>query len=532
MPQASYLSYRATHRFSALALDYLDHKEVLVPFLEFLPNEAGIAAALVARKQYPVNRAALVQVLQEQYAGLPAAPKVQANIQALLQANTFSVCTAHQPNLGTGYLYFVFKILHAIKLADSLNSQYPDCHFVPVYYIGSEDADLEELGTFRFGEEQFVWDGGGQQGAVGRMDTASLAPLLKNLFARFGPPGANLDALQEMLEASYLKQPTIAKATQYLVHRLFGDYGLVVLDPDAALLKRQYIPVMQEELLHQTSLPLAQERIRQMEQAGYSSQAFPREINLFYLAPNLRARIEKQGSVWQVLGTSVSWSEAELMEELNEHPERFSPNVILRPGYQESILPNIAFIGGGAELAYWLQLKQVFAHHKIFFPAIFLRQSLGLLTAKNVELFSKLGMTWEEVFAPATETQRAYVSRHATEDFALQAERNDLRALLQAMALKAANIDLSLAGSAQAALAKMNHQVDTLERKMYRAEKRKFQIAFDRLSRLQNSLFPGGGLQERVENFMPYYLESGSAFFDGILDLIQPFHNRFIVMNT
>ncbi|MEO6834093.1 MAG: bacillithiol biosynthesis BshC, partial [Chitinophagaceae bacterium] len=264
MPQAKYLSYRATHRFSALALDYLDHKESLKTFYQFTPDLKGLEAAIEARKQFPVNRKTLVEVLQKQYQHLPEEALVTENIQSLAQENTFTICTAHQPNLGTGYLYFVFKILHAVSMAEALKKLHPECHFVPVYYIGSEDADLEELGQFRFGGEKFVWAADGQTGAVGRMKTESLQPLLKTLFSKFGPPGENMDALQALLHEAYSEHNTIAHATQYLVHRLFGKYGLVVLDPDVADLKRGFIPAMKEDLLQHTSLALAEKSIAEL----------------------------------------------------------------------------------------------------------------------------------------------------------------------------------------------------------------------------------------------------------------------------
>lgn len=529
MPQAKYLSYRATRRFSALALDYLDNKESLKSFYKFPPDLQGLEAAIEARKQFPVDRKTLVEVLQKQYSYLPEEATVTANIQSLAQANTFSICTAHQPNLGTGYLYFVFKILHAISMADALNKEHPTCHFVPVYYIGSEDADLDELGQFRFGGEKFVWDGAGQTGAVGRMKTESLQPLLKKLFSKMGPPGNNLDELQALLHEAYLEHDTIAQATQHLVHRLFGKYGLVVLDPDSAELKRGFIPAMKEDLMQHTALALAEKSIAELAEQSYKSQAFPRPINLFYLKENLRERIERNGAEWHVVHTDIRWKETELLAELEAHPERFSPNVILRPVFQEFILPDIAFIGGGSEVAYWLQLKRVFEHQKVFFPVLYLRQSLALLSKKDASLLAQTGMNLEAVFAPKQEAQKMYVTLHAREDFQLSKERLELERWMEGLGKKAASIDATLSRSAAAALAKMKNQLDALEKKMLRAEKKKQNVGLERLSRLQESLFPNGGLQERVENFMPYFLEFGATFFEDILREIRPFDNQFLV---
>lgn len=529
MSKAEYLSYRTTRRFSALVLDYLDQKESLKPFYQFAPNLDGLNAAIETRNEFPVDRKTLVDVLQRQYRHFPEETLVTENIQSLAQANTFTICTAHQPNLATGYLYFVFKILHVVSMADALKKLYPTRHFVPVYYIGSEDADLDELGQFRFGGEKFVWDADGQTGAVGRMKTKSLTPLFKNLFSKFGPTGENMDNLQALLHEAYGEHDTIAQATQYLVHRLFGKYGLVTLDPDDADLKRGFIPIMKEDLLQHSSLALAEKSIAELAEQHYKSQAFPRSVNLFYLKENLRERIEKAGENWQVVGTELRWNEEELIAELESHPERFSPNVILRPVFQEFILPNIVFIGGGSEVAYWMQLKRVFDQHHVFFPVIYLRQSLTLLSKKDAVLLAQTGLDLEDVFAPAFEAQKAFVALHATEDFQLSEERLQLKELMRRFGEKAEAVDHSLARSAAGAIAKMNKQVDALEKRMLRAEKKKQHIGLERLSRLQASLFPGGGLQERVENFMPYFLAFGPAFFDDILKEIRPFDNQFLV---
>ncbi len=532
MPTAQYLPYSATQRFSSLVLDYLDGKPVLQELYSFAPDDAGIAAAIAARQGYRVDRETLVSLLREQYSHLSWSEEVEANLAALESENTFTVCTAHQPNLGTGYLYFVYKILHAIRLSRELSERYPGKRFVPVYYMGSEDADLDELGTFRIGDKKFVWDAGGQTGAVGRMNTATLAPLLRELFSLLGPPGPFLEALQVLLMQAYTGEATIAQATRYLVHGLFGRYGLIILDPDSAALKRGFIPVMKADLLQHPASTLVPQTISDLEAAGYKAQAFPREINLFYLRDDLRERIVREGERWSVINTGIQWNETELLAELEAYPERFSPNVMLRPLYQEHILPNVAFIGGGAEVAYWLQLKRLFAHHGVFFPAILLRQSVMWLSEDHQKLIRKTGLSLEALFRDPDEAARCFVDRHGSGDWSTADERIALGTLLDGLRAKAARVDPTLEKSAAAALRKMEHQLNVLQTKMLRAEKRRQHEGLARLERLQKSLFPNGGLQERVENFMPYFLEFGEDFFDILLQGIRPLGKEFLVIEA
>ncbi len=513
-------------------LDYLKNTKALDGRYTYRPDAAGLAQALEARKQYPVNRAALVEVLNDQYQHLPAEPKVNEGIALLADENTFTVCTAHQPNLATGYLYFAYKILHAIKLAAELKKAHPSYNFVPVYYMGSEDADLDELGTFRFSGKKFVWDAAGQTGAVGRMSTASLAPLLKELTALFGPPGKNAEELELLLQEAYLKHDNIASATQYLVHALFGKYGLVVLDPDDARLKQSFIPVMAEDLLSHTAEHLVGDTISAINASGYKAQAHPRMINLFYLKDNLRERIEQTGDSWRVLNTDIGWDKEALLQELQDHPERFSPNVMLRPLYQETILPDVAFIGGGAEVAYWLQLRSLFVHHNVFFPAVALRQSVMWMSQEHRTLMTKTGLGYDALFLPKDEAARVYIAEHNEQQWTVPKEHDQLEVLLSSLREKATAVDPTLTRSADATLARMKHLLESLEGRMLRALKRKEATGLERIGRLQEQLFPGGGLAERVENFIPYYLQYGNAFFDWLLELIEPMRNEFLIVEA
>src|SRR5690242_18008405 len=139
---ATRLPYRQTGYFSKTVLDYIDQAPAIKPFFSHPPSLAGISQAIEARKNFKTDRETLVRELKKQYTGIKASPKVLANIDSLLAGSTFTITTAHQNNLFTGPLYFIYKILHAIKLSEYLRQSLPACQFVPVFYIGSEDADL------------------------------------------------------------------------------------------------------------------------------------------------------------------------------------------------------------------------------------------------------------------------------------------------------------------------------------------------------------------------------------------------------
>jgi bacillithiol biosynthesis cysteine-adding enzyme BshC len=526
----TYIPYRATHSFSALVYDYTEAATSLTPFYTFQPDAAGLAAAIAEREQYPTDRNALVQVLRRQYEKLPEQEAANRNIELLLQDNTFTVCTAHQPNLLTGYLYFIYKIVHAIKLAETLKAEHPDKHFVPVYYMGSEDNDLDELGTFRYGGTRYVWDADGQTGAVGRMHTQSLKPLLDQLFLRLGPPGPQLNELKRLIKEAYLQHDTIADATQFLVHELFGRFGLIVLNPDEPELKRLFIPVLRDDLLQHTALPIVQQQSDLLEKQ-YKAQAYPRPVNLFYLKDNIRERIERNGDTWSVLNHDIHWNETALLAELEAHPERFSPNVILRGLFQETILPDVAFIGGGSEVAYWMQLKPLFEHYQVYFPAVVLRQSIQWIDANAAARMQQLELGIRDVFESQETLLRNHIARHSDADWTATGEKESFARLIAELGAKAAAIDPTLAYSAGAVLKKVNYQLEVLEQKMYRAEKKKAAVAAERITLLRGLLFPGGGLQERTDNFMDHFLKYGHDYFDLLLAAVAPLKNEFLVIS-
>lgn len=527
----SNLPYTDTRAFSRLVTDYLAGDEKLRPFYQYGTDYPALLHALENRKQHPVNREVLTTVLREQYKDLQAMSPVVANINSLEKPDTFTICTAHQPNLLTGYLYFVYKIIHAIRLASDLKQVFPEYHFVPVYYMGSEDNDLKELGTFRYNDRSFVWDAAGQAGAVGRMKTESLQPLLEELFCQLGPPGEYCTALQQLLEEAYLHHDNMAAATRYLVHTLFGRYGLVVLDPDDALLKKQFIPIMRDELLQHTSQGIVREQVAALSE-NYKVQAYPREINIFYLNDNLRERIEQTPEGWAVVNTNIRWTEQTLLEELEQYPERFSPNVILRALFQETILPNIAFIGGGAEVAYWMQLKTLFAYYNVFFPSLQLRQSVLWIEGKEYQTRMKLGLSVTDLFRSEEALTRLLLEKEGSGHWRTTTEMQAMEQIMAQLRQKATDLDPTLTASASAALAKISYQVQVLEKKMLRAEKRKIRQQLATMSGLKGRLFPENSLQERTENFISYYLQYGPAFFDILYDSFQPEGHDFLIVEV
>jgi bacillithiol biosynthesis cysteine-adding enzyme BshC len=526
------LAYQQTGYFSRIIMDYLEQAEQLSPFYRHPVSAEGLQRSLEARKAFPTDRAVLVRALEEQYAGVlsdgpSGAPRVRENIARLADPATFTVCTAHQPAIFTGHLYFIYKILHTIRLAEWLKEQHPSQHFVPVFYMGSEDADLDELGHIYLGGEKLSWDTK-QTGAVGRMKTKGLDKLYYRIEGELAiqPHGREL---MEMLKAAYLESPDIQTATFRLLHSLFAEYGLVVLIADKAVFKKQMIAVFGDDLFRQEPTRIVNESIAKLSE-HYKIQANPRPINLFYLKDDIRNRIERTEEGFHVMDTPLRFTDQEMRDELQHYPDRFSPNVILRGLFQETILPNLAFIGGGGETAYWLELKQLFEHYRTPFPVLILRNSFLLVERQWMEKLTHAGFAIPDLFRGVDELVNELVRRDSSNTLTLETEIAAANSYYEALKTLSRPVDPTLEQHINALQARAVEPIKTLEKKLLKAERRKFGDQRRQLGALKAALFPHDNLQERVENFMPWYAALGPGFIRALYQHSPVLEQEFVVL--
>ncbi|HQW83809.1 MAG TPA: bacillithiol biosynthesis cysteine-adding enzyme BshC [Ferruginibacter sp.] len=520
--------YRGTGFYSKIILDYLEGKEQLKPFYAHPVSVAGIKAAIENRDKYPTNRKLLVEILNKHYKDNAPTTRQQLNIGLLSKNNTYSITTAHQPNIFTGHLYFIYKILHTIKLCEQLKNEMPENNYVPVFYMGSEDADLDELGHIFINGNKHFWETK-QTGAVGRMKVdKGLQKMLSDIAGEITVEPFGKDIIDTM-SACYTEGATIEQATFKLINILFGSYGLLVLLPDDAEYKRAFNSVTEKELKEQFSYKIVEHTVSNFPKE-YKVQAAGRALNMFYLKDDLRERIEKLNDQYTVVNTEYSFSEKEMMEELHEHPERFSPNVILRPVFQEMILPNIAFIGGGGELAYWLELKKVFDAVLVPYPVLILRNSFLLAEKKQIEKISQLGFSVIDLFKPKEDLLNALVKRETTVQLSLQNEKKTLQEFYDTIKKVSGEVDVTLIQHTDALRKQAVRKIEVLEKKMLKAEKKKFEAQQRQIQKIKLQLFPHNNLQERIENFMSFYAKYGRQFIDTVYEFSLGVEQEFCII--
>lgn len=523
--RAVQVPFRQTGYFSDLVLDYLDGNEKLQSFYGYLPRIENFSDQIAAKASHYKHREALVAALKSQYAlaGMKSAP-----VDALASPEAYTITTGHQVCLFTGPVYFIYKIASAIKTCQMLSERHPNKQFVPVFWMATEDHDLAEANHFHLKDGKHHWDTD-QQGAVGRMRTEGLESIAEDLVEALGL-GYHAAELQQLFERAYLKHDTIAAATRHLVHALFSKYGVICVDGDDPALKALAIPAFRKELFEQVSEPAVNATNARLS-AHYRTQAHPRDINLFYLSEQSRERIVRnEDGHFEVLNTSFKFDENQMEAELTTHPERFSPNVILRPLYQEIILPNLAYIGGGGELAYWFQLKDMFEVFDVPFPILMLRNSALVVDTDGQKRMKQLGLGLEDVFTKPGDLETRLIKRESPDDMELSDSRKTLNAEFQKLETRLGEMDQTLMKSVRSAQAKAERLLHNLEKKMLRAERKKQETLLNRFHAWHEGLFPGASLQERKMNFAVFYLPYGPAFIDCLIAEFDPFEDGFSLL--
>ncbi len=530
------ISYQNSGYFTKLIVDYLEEKEELKSLYNRFPKMENFKNQLEEKnKNFNGNRQILVAELEKQYANFEISEETSSNIKRLNNSNTFTVTTGHQLNLFTGPLYFLYKIISTINLCKELKASYPENDFVPIYWMATEDHDFEEINYFNFKNKKIKWEQE-SHGPVGRLSTEGLDAIY-SLFEKELGSSKNADYLKKLFQDSYLKHTNLADATRFLANELFKKEGLVILDGDSVALKKLFIPYVKEELLHQTSNKKVLETNAILK--DYKIQVNPREINLFYIEDNFRERIVFENGMYKVKGTSVSelakqtnteFTEIEILELLTSHPEKFSPNVIMRPLYQEVILPNLCYIGGGGEIAYWLELQSNFEANKVTFPMLLLRNSVVLATQKHVEKIDKLELTWRDLFSNQQQLFDLKTKKYSQFKIDFSEQKEQLKKQFDYLLSIAEQTDKSFTGAVKAQETKQTKGLENLEKRLLKAEKRVHADKLERILLLQNELFPNQSLQERKANFSEFYLEYGSSLIEKLLLELKPLEQEFKVV--
>lgn len=449
---------------------------------------------------YPTShRETLCTVLKEQYSNYELSELTRKNLALLAEENTFTITTGHQLNLFTGPLYVIYKILHIINLTEELNAQNNGNHYVPVFWMATEDHDFEEVNHATIFGKKLAWEKT-QNGPVGQYALKNWEELQEQLHQLFSKhPDSEIHSIINQYNGS-----NFSEATKRLVHALFNEFGLIILEPNDARLKKLFSPIVTEEINRSFIDKNVSATFEIMHQLQLKTQANPRPINLFYIDQSVRERIVPTEKGSFEIATIGELPESTIHQWIEESPEKFSPNVLMRPLYQETILPNLVYVGGAGEINYWTQLKSSFDAAGLLFPLIQVRLSALLVDQSIQKKWLKLGFEWSQLFNPTSELQKEFIKKndHELLDFTnLDEQHLQLKNQLEQQIL---SVDTQLIKFAEAEISKLSKQIDGIKEKLVKHQKTHFEQAMKQIEDIHLKLFGTGSFQERTDNFFSF----------------------------
>jgi bacillithiol biosynthesis cysteine-adding enzyme BshC len=503
-----------------LVKDYLNADDFLKDLYTHKPIESEISNWIDARRDFPLERRILLKnVLVSQYkkCGIFNA-EAEQQIELLSQTNTFTVCTGQQVGVLLGPLYTTLKILSAISLCKELKLKHPDKNFIPIFWLAGEDHDIREIQSVYFGAKSYTWETN-QSGPCGRMNTAGIRELIRSI-----PELQHRPELLKLLQDAY-EQHNLADSTMHLCNALFGTMGLLIINPDDVAFKKSFASIMLRDIREQNSFRESRKAISQLEKR-YKIQLNGRPVNFFYQSNISRERIEATADGFVTESGSQRWTPEELENAVQTSPDAFSPNAMMRPLYQEFILPNLAYFGGAAELAYWLELKPIFDFYNVPYPAVLLRNSAFALDAVNVHRCRNAGFDVFDLIRPLPELEKELVIRETPLDILLCEEFELLEKIHSTLAIKSESIGSGMPNAVASFTKKSKNELSRLQKKLLREAKKNESNGLSQLRLAWSEVFPDGTFQERKENIFGFLVKAQRMSFLDLLAKQQvPFGN-------
>ncbi|MFQ5723492.1 MAG: bacillithiol biosynthesis cysteine-adding enzyme BshC [Terriglobia bacterium] len=490
----------------------------------FDPASFRAAAQAAPRDSEASTRhAAVADVLAEQNPDFGGDEKSQKNIDRLRSGEAVAVVTGQQVGLFGGPAYSVYKALTAVRLASKLTAE--GLPAVPVFWLASDDHDFAEANHCFLLDSDFQWQelrhtSNAPDGApVGSIVFDGSINALRGRLADLWPGEAAAEA--EALLAGYAPGATYAQAFGRLVQRLFAGQGLVVLDPLHARLHQLSRPLFRRALEETEALQkLVREASRRLAKAGYHVQVRLREnaTMLFVLVGGRRLPLRRRRN-GAFLAGEAEHSLDDLLSLLDAHPERFSPNVLLRPLMQDWLLPTVAYVAGPNEGAYFAQLGPLYQELLGRMPVIFPRASLTLVEPKVRRLLEKYRLSLPDLFSAPHIVRARLAERHLPPGLLRRLERTEgkIEQLLRETAQAVEKLDPTLAGATETSRRKMLYQYGKIRRKTARAQAGRTEIVDHHLEILLNALYPHRGLQERRMNFLSIVARQGQGVLGRLL---------------
>ena len=477
------------------------------------------------------KRKILVAEIKQQYKGIKISKTLNNIINSLLDEKTFSVTSGHQLSLFSGPIYFIYKIISTIKIVSELNNRSKKQKFVPIFWLASEDHDFDEISQVNISGKSLKWEKETLNQPVGKINSDEIENVIKK-YKNEIIDSKYSNKLIKLIDDHYTSFTSLSKATRSFINSLFSEYGIIVIDADSKNFKETFVNNMKNEVLSGLCKMTVSKQIQDIKKSfkDYKPQVNPSDINFFKIGDSGRVRIRKQGSGFKIDKDSKNITKDHLINEITDYPEKFSPNVIMRPLYQEMILPNVCFIGGSSEIKYWIQLKSYFDKSKVVFPILTIRNSAFFVNSKISKNIEKSELKMQNFFVSKEKLLKDKVSQLSKTNLNFDDLRKTLSNQFEYFKKISRETDKSFIGAISAQEKKQLNGIDNLEKKFYKSQKIKHQQELERIEQIYNFLYPDNIPQERVINFGNIYAELGDNLFKILLKNFKPFENKILVL--
>ena len=479
------------------------------------------------QNSFTSNRRKILQThFDNQYKDISLSESLKENINLLGEENTFTITTGQQLTLLGGPAFFFYKIIHCISLTKKLKENYPEFNFIPVFWLASEDHDKEEISETTIFNQLFRWEND-FTGATGEFQLDDNFQNIKNSIKDFF---SNNEECEIVKHLNKFQGETLSKAFISFLTSIFQDYGLLVLDANSPILKKELATIIKNEINEFSTFKNVSETDARLMGLGIKSQAKIQEVNFFKLDKGQRLKINNSEKKFFIANEEVS--KEQLLREINTNAESFSPNVFLRPLYQEMILPNLAYIGGPGELSYWLQLKSNFDFYKTPFPLLVNRLSLYVIDStieKKMKNFSFSVLDF--INTSFEELKKKFLA--STQDFE-NLNWEETESELETIHLKLKEIyqgsTPEIGSFLESEWKNIEKSVEKIKSKLQKQLASKHDIGIKQIEQIKLKLFPNSISQERFYHFFTFCPDGSLKLVSELIQDIDPFNSDILVI--
>ena len=471
-------------------------------------------------------------VISEQYSNLAPTELTEKNIKKLSDKKTLAIVTGQQLGILGGPLYTFYKIITAIKLSRFLSERYDDYNFVPVFWLEGDDHDFNEVRSIKIIDEKNSLSTIGYKEQVEEDDSKQSVGFIKfdsSITDFFNNLSNGLKetefkaSLIEGLKDFYNEGKTFKEAFRDLVFRYFDKYGLIIFDPQEIEAKRLLKPIFKKEItdfrLHTEKLVHLSATLEEL----YHAQVKVKPVNLFLMVDEGRHSIEPVENEYRLRRKRKSFTQEQILELLENEPEKFSPNVLLRPICQDYLLPTAFYIGGPSEISYFAQIKPLYEFYDIVPPIIYPRSSATILENPIANILEKHTVDINDIFIDVENVKKKIINsvEESSIDEMFDGLTKHVETAFDELKEKLIDLDKTIADSSNRYRDKIFGSINELKAKAEKAQQKKYEATLRQIDRAAVNLFPNSNLQERELNFVYFVNKYGEDFMKKIFDELQ-----------